>query len=115
MRRNLLILAALVSKNWDAAKAAFEGTDFADLSQEALDRMAMEAVARTDREGIRLILARATPEFLSQYPVTAANLYLILEDRAGAQRWADEAFKRTDIATSERIALATVYVKLDNR
>jgi len=113
--RNLLILAALAAGNWDAAKAAFEGMEFADIAQDALDRMASEAVARADRAGIRLILSRASSEFLTQYPVTAAELNLILEDRAGAERWAGEAFKRADISNKERIALATVYIKLENR
>lgn len=113
--RNLLIVAALTAKNWDVAKAAFESTDFTDISQEALDRMSLEAVSRADRDGIRLILSRANPEFLAQFPVTAAELHLILDDRATAQRWADEAFKRPDAPNSERIGLATVYVKLENR
>lgn len=113
--RNLLILAALATRDWNAAKAAFEGMEFADIAQEALDRMAHEAVARGDRESIRLILSRASNEFLTQYPVTAAELHLVLEDRGGAMRWADEAFKRAGVSNNERIQLASVYIKLDGR
>lgn len=113
--RNLLILAALAAGDWSAAKAAFESTEFTDIAQEALDRMAHEAVARSDLEGIRLILSRANTEFLTQYPVTAAELHLMLADKTGALRWAEEAFKRPDMASSERIGLATIYIKLDNR
>lgn len=111
--RNYLVTAAVAAGNWDAAKAAFARVDTAELWRSVLEMMAREAVARTDRAAMRAIADRVTPEFRTEYPVTAAELALALDDKQEARRWADEAFRRTGLAGTERIGLAQVYIKLD--
>ena len=113
--RNLLIVAAVMAGKWDDAKAAFEATAFDDVSEEALDRLSSAAIARNDRAAIRMILSRATPQFLEANPITAARLYLMLRDPENAARWADKAFNNKDLSDAERVDLATLYVQLGNR
>ncbi len=111
--RNYLVTAAVAAGNWDAAKGAFSRVETGELWRSVLEMMAREAVARTDRGALRAIADRVTPEFRTEYPVTAAELALALDDRQEARRWADEAFRGTGLATTERIGLAQVYIKLD--
>ncbi|MCW5770945.1 MAG: tetratricopeptide repeat protein [Rhodospirillaceae bacterium] len=113
--RNFLIVAAVIARKWDLAKTAFEATEFDDLSEEAIDRVSREAIARDDRGAIRMILSRASQKFLEDNPIVAGQLSLLLEDRAAALRWADVAFRDKSLSGAERIDLATLYVKLDNR
>jgi predicted Zn-dependent protease len=113
--RNLLIEAALVLGRWDVAKAAFARVENVDLWQTSIEQMAREAIARNDQETVRTISGRLTEEFRAAFPVTAAEIALVLGETQSAQRWADEAYRRERLADNERIALAMVYVRLDNR
>ncbi|HEY7610519.1 MAG TPA: hypothetical protein VIF14_14890 [Alphaproteobacteria bacterium] len=111
--RNYLIAATLAAGKWDAAKAAFERIALADLWQNSIELMAREAISRNDQAALRAIAARATPEFREAFPITAAEIALVLGDRAAARRLADEANRRESLSGGERIALAMVYAKLD--
>jgi len=111
--RNFLIAATLAAGKWDAAKTAFQRIEFADLWQNSIELMAREAILRNDQVALRAIADRSTAEFREAFPVTSAEIALILGDRAGARRFADEAGRRDTLSSSERIALAMVYTKLD--
>lgn len=111
--RNLLITAAIASGAWAVAKAAFERIEFAALAQSSIELMAREAIARNDQPALRAIAGRTTPEFREAFPVAAAEIALVLGDRAAARRLADEANRREALIGGERIALAKVYVNLD--
>jgi predicted Zn-dependent protease len=111
--RNFLIAATLATAKWDAAKAAFERIEFAALWQNSIELMAREGISRNDHALLKSIAARITPEFREAFPITAAEIALTLGDRAGAKRLADEANRREALSGGERIALATVYVRLD--
>lgn len=111
--RNFLIAATLATGKWDAAKAAFARIEFADLWQSSIEQMAREGISRNDHALLKAIAARITPEFRDAFPITAAEIALVLGDRAGAKRLADEANRRETLSSGERIALATVYVRLD--
>ena len=112
--RNFLIAATLATGKWDAAKAAFARIEFADLWQNSIDLMAREGISRNDHALLKAIAARSTPEFREAFPITSAEIALVLGDRAGAKRLADEANRRETLTGGERIALATVYVRLDD-
>ncbi len=111
--RNLLVAATLAVGKWDAAKQAFQRIEFADLWQNSIELMAREAISRSDQATLRAIADRSTPEFREAFPVTSAEIALVLGDRAGARRLADEALRRESLTGGERIALAMVYTKLD--
>lgn len=111
--RNYVVAAALATARWDAAKAEFEKIEFAHLWQSTIELMAREGISRADRELLRSIAARITPEFREAFPITAAEIALVLGDRPGAKRFADEANRRESLSGGERIALATVYAQLD--
>lgn len=113
--RNLIIGAALATGNWEAAMAAFQRIAFADLSQSSIEQMARAAIARNDQDAVRTISARLSEEFRAAFPVTAAEIALVLGERQSALRWAEEAFRRERLPDNERIGLATVYLRLDNR
>jgi tetratricopeptide (TPR) repeat protein len=111
--RNFLIAATLATGKWDAAKAAFERVEFAALWQSSIELMAREGISRNDHALLKSIAARITPEFRDAFPITAAEIAFVLGDRAGAKRLADEANRRETLSGGERIALAAVYVRLD--
>lgn len=111
--RNFLVAATLATGKWDAAKAAFERIEFADLWQTSIELMAREGISRNDQALLKTIAARTTPEFREAFPITAAEIAFVLGDRAGAKRLADEANRREALSGGERIALATLYVRLD--
>jgi len=113
--RNLIISAALATGNWEAAMAAFQRIAFADLSQPSIEQMARAAIARNDQDAIRIISSRLSEEFRAAFPVTAAEIALVLGERQSALRWAEEAFRRERPPDNERIGLAMIYVRLDNR
>ena len=113
--RNYLIAATLAVGKWDAAKLAFDGIQFADLWQSSIELMAREAISRSDQALLRAIAARSTPEFRDAFPITSAEIALVLGDRAGAKRLADEANGRDTLTGAERIALAMVYARLDEQ
>ena len=110
--RNFLIAAALATGKWDAAKAAFARIEFAELWQSSIELMAREGISRNDHALLKTIAARITPEFRDAFPITAAEIALVLGDRAGAKRLADEANRRETLSGGERIALATIYARL---
>ncbi len=111
--RNFLVAAALATGKWETAKSAFDRIEFAALWQSTIELMAREGISRADQALLRAIAARITPEFREAFPITAAEIALVLGDRAGAKRLADEAGRRESLSGSERIALATVYARLD--
>jgi tetratricopeptide (TPR) repeat protein len=113
--RNYLIAATLATGKWDAAKTAFARIEFADLWQSSIELMAREAISRSDHALLRAIAARSTPEFRDAFPITSAEIALVLGDRAGAKRLADEANRRETLTGGERIALAMVYARLDEQ
>ena len=111
--RNYLISASLATGKWESAKSAFARIEFAALWQSSIELMAREGIARNDHGLLKAIAARITPEFREAFPITAAEIALVLGDRAGAKRLADEAGRRETLSGGERIALATVYARLD--
>ena len=111
--RNYLVAATLAVGKWDAAKAAFQRIALAELWLSSIELMAREAIARSDQAALRAIAERITPEFREAFPITSAEIALVLGDRAGARRLADEANGRESLSGAERIALAMVYAKLD--
>src|SRR5581483_8330123 len=111
--RNLIIAAGLAAGRWDVAKATFDGMAFGDLWLNSIELIAREAIARSDQPTLRAIAERVTPEFRDAFPITAAEIALVLGDRAGARRFADEAGRRETLTGAERISLAMVYAKLD--
>ena len=111
--RNFLIAATLATGKWDAAKTAFQRIEFADLWQHTIELMAREAISRHDQAALRAIADRSTPEFREAFPITSAEIALVLGDRAAARRLADEANRRETLTGGERIALAMVYARMD--
>ncbi len=111
--RNFLISATLATGHWDAAKSAFERIEFAALWQSSIELMAREGISRNDHALLKTIAARITPEFREAFPITAAEIAIVLGDRAGAKRLADEASRRETLSGGERIALATIYARID--
>jgi hypothetical protein len=113
--RNYLITATLAVGRWDAAKLAFDRIQFADLWQSSIELMAREAISRSDQTLLRAIAARSTPEFRDAFPITSAEIALVLGNRVGAKRLADEASRRDTLTGAERVALAMVYARLDEQ
>lgn len=111
--RNLLVVATLGVGKWDAAKQTFQRIEFADLWQNSIELMAREAISRSDQAMLRAIADRSTPEFRDAFPVTSAEIALVLGDRLSAKRLADEAMGRETLSGGERIALAMVYARLN--